>query len=307
MSVIGPEVRDVAHGPSWIITGSRDASLRPSADYAFGPRIDGDLISIIVPDVRARALVERTRIAPRLAISVHEWKTLRTFQLKGDVVDARPADETDQALWDLQLARFAAISQHGSAGAAAIRRRPATVFTVRIDAVFDQNPGPGAGRRIDLASVSSEVRNEQAGAPVAPEPGSLATVPADVRAVLPGITPLTIATCSRSGEPNVTVISQIYPVDETHVALSFQFFNKTVRNVRENPFAQVKCFDHGHLVTYNLDLRFVGQETSGPLFERMEMDLEVVASLSGMTGVFKLRAADVYGVLAVRRNEDEFS
>ena len=37
-----------------------------------------------------------------------------------------------------------------------------------------------------------------------------------------------ITTCSADGEPNTTVISQIWYVDEENVALSHQFFNKTI-------------------------------------------------------------------------------
>jgi hypothetical protein len=34
----------------------------------------------------------------------------------------------------------------------------------------------------------------------------------------------------------------------------------------------------------------------------MDMELEAIASLTGMSGVFKLRAADVYRVLSVRKS-----
>ena len=44
---------------------------------------------------------------------------------------------------------------------------------------------------------------------------------------LQGMFPSWITTCSADGEPNTTVISQIWYVDEENVALSHQFFNKT--------------------------------------------------------------------------------
>ena len=63
----------------------------------------------------------------------------------------------------------------------------------------------------------------------------MARLPADIRPALDNGIPAVMVTCSAEGTPNVTVISQVYYVDDTHVALSFQFFSKTIRNVRENP------------------------------------------------------------------------
>ena len=48
---------------------------------------------------------------------------------------------------------------------------------------------------------------------------------------LQGMFPSWITTCSADGEPNTTVISQIWYVDDEHVALSHQFFNKTKKNI----------------------------------------------------------------------------
>ena len=58
---------------------------------------------------------------------------------------------------------------------------------------------------------------------------------------LQGMFPSWITTCSAAGEPNTTVISQVWYVDEEHVALSFQFFQQDQKEPRGKP--QCLC-DH---------------------------------------------------------------
>ncbi len=60
-----------------------------------------------------------------------------------------------------------------------------------------------------------------------------------MKTAMQGLFPSLIATCALDGTPNATIISQVYFVDQTHVALSHQFFNKTYKNVRANPYVEV--------------------------------------------------------------------
>ena len=126
-------------------------------------------------------------------------------------------------------------------------------------------------------------------------------LPSEIRPVLENGTPAVMVTCSSDGKPNTTVISQVYYVDETHVALSFQFFSKTIRNVRENPRAYVCVFDIAGEAHWSLQLEFERSETDGPIFDAMDMQIEAIASMTGMSGIFKLRAADIYRVSSVER------
>jgi len=126
-------------------------------------------------------------------------------------------------------------------------------------------------------------------------------LPPEIRPVLESGTPAVMVTCSADGKPNTTVISQVYYVNETHAALSFQFFSKTIRNVRENPRAYVCVIDIRGQAQWVLQLEFQRSETEGPIFDAMDMQIEAIASMTGMSGIFKLRAADVYRVLSVER------
>jgi len=125
----------------------------------------------------------------------------------------------------------------------------------------------------------------------------------DLWPCLQGMVPAVLSTCSRDGTPNITFISQIYYVDGSHIAISHQFFNKTHRNVRENPQACAMVLDPRTLQAYRLQLRFDHSESSGPLFDSMSLQLQAIASHAGMTDVFRLLAADVYAILRLERVE----
>lgn len=110
-----------------------------------------------------------------------------------------------------------------------------------------------------------------------------------------------LATAATDGTPNVSVISDVRYVDERHVALSFQFFNKTHANISANPRASLQLTHPTSGARQHLTLRYLRTETEGPLFEAMKAKLAGIASHVGMTRVFRLRGADVYEVLAVQQ------
>ena len=120
-----------------------------------------------------------------------------------------------------------------------------------------------------------------------------------------GIIPAMLFTCAHDGTPNAAFLSHVDYVDPTHVALSFQFFNKSRRNIGENPKALVHLLDPDTSEGWSLRLRYVRSETSGPIFDRMHLRIEAIASYAGLKGIFKLRAADIYEVQSVARLPEE--
>jgi predicted pyridoxine 5'-phosphate oxidase superfamily flavin-nucleotide-binding protein len=130
---------------------------------------------------------------------------------------------------------------------------------------------------------------------MAGEPG--VTTLSDIAACFEGLIPAEIATASADGVPNVTHLSRVHMLDDERVVLSNQFFSKTTRNLAENPVACVVVIDPTTYDSYRLLLQYERTERRGPLFERLRRDVDAIAALTGMEGVFKLRSADIYRVL----------
>ena len=116
----------------------------------------------------------------------------------------------------------------------------------------------------------------------------------DIRPCFEGAIPAVMATCDADGIPNVAYLSQVDYVDAHHLALSFQFFNTTRRNVLANAQVEIIVAHPWTGALYRIQARYVHTETSGALFERMKARLSGIASHTGMSEVFVLRGADLY-------------
>jgi hypothetical protein len=122
-----------------------------------------------------------------------------------------------------------------------------------------------------------------------------------IRPCLEGVIPGVVATCSADGIPNVAYLSQVEYVDPAHLALSFQFFNKTRHNVLANAHVELLVIDPRTGALYRIRARYLRTETEGALFERMKAKLAGIASHTGMSGVFRLLGSDVYEVQGIEQ------
>ena len=117
---------------------------------------------------------------------------------------------------------------------------------------------------------------------------------------MPWALPSALATVDEAGVPNISYISQVFYVDENHVALSNQFFNKSMRNISGNGIATVNIIKPDNLKSWYLELKYIESRTDGELFDNMIMQLEAIASMMGMEDVFKLKASEVFEILNVK-------
>jgi adenylate cyclase len=106
-----------------------------------------------------------------------------------------------------------------------------------------------------------------------------------LRRCFEGAVPSAIATCAPDGTPNVAYLSQVHYVDQEHVALTYQFFNTTRRNILANPLAVVQVVDPDTATHYRLRLEYLRTETAGPLFENMKAKLAGIASACRTAGL----------------------
>ncbi len=133
------------------------------------------------------------------------------------------------------------------------------------------------------------------------------TITRQMQSAMQGVVPSTLATCSADGTPNVTYISQVFYVDDGHVALSWQFMNKTWRNLQENPRATVVITCPATFSMWKLRLRFREKQTEGPVFDQMDMQMMAIASMYHPGASMTIKAALVCEVLHVQVLHDGYN
>ena len=145
-----------------ILVGTRDARLQPEAMRAVGAWVEpgGGELRVYVPastSARTREnLADNGRIAVCFSAVDH-----RTFQFKGTILEVREARAEERA----PLERWrAAVAQHwGAVGLPTkLTHRlvvwPAYALRVRVESMYQQTPGPGAGTPLGVPRRGKRAR-----------------------------------------------------------------------------------------------------------------------------------------------------
>lgn len=123
---------------------------------------------------------------------------------------------------------------------------------------------------------------------------------ASIRDCFEGVIPSIIATLDAAGQPNVSYLSQVYLVDDEHVALSNQFFSKTAANVAATGRAHVLVVSGRTGEQFALDVEHRASLVDGPVFEKMSAQLTAISSQHGVGDAMVLRSAELYRVRECR-------
>jgi hypothetical protein len=152
--VIDAELAAHLQGPVSALLATTDATAVPDATRISGlVALDGHRLRVLIASDATTARANATPGA-RVATLVTNIVTYRSIQLKGSVLIASPARTPgDLALVDHHVRSFVEASPIVGIDPAVADRFFAievVPLVLEIDTLFDQTPGPGAGRRIEV-------------------------------------------------------------------------------------------------------------------------------------------------------------
>lgn len=136
-------------GHDAVVVGTRDAALRPACAMALGVAFPGDgRVTVYLSEAAGSETFGNLEANGLVAVVFEEILSHHTVQVKGRVLEIRPAAESERAHVERSIAGF--FRQVEAVGAAPgvvrkMRRWPCRAVTLEVTDVFEQTPGPKAG------------------------------------------------------------------------------------------------------------------------------------------------------------------
>jgi hypothetical protein len=156
---ISDELKTFIEGPVSVLVGTRDSRLVPEITRAWGPRVSEDRqrVSLYVPVATSRKTLDNLEGNGEIAVTFSLPTNYRTFQLKGRHATTGEPDDTELEVVERHRDAFATVNEPLGQS----RRRVEAFWRAEIETsavlvkiffapeqVFDQTPGPGAGRSL---------------------------------------------------------------------------------------------------------------------------------------------------------------
>lgn len=157
MSVpLSPEVVSFLESGLSVLVGTRDARLRPEALRAVGARVEagGAELTVFLPAATSARTLANLHDNGRIAVCFSRPMDHRSLQVKGRLVALSEGDAAERAAIERYVQALAACWQEIGVPPAVPRRLarwPAHAARLRIEEVFVQTPGPGAGAPLQAA------------------------------------------------------------------------------------------------------------------------------------------------------------
>lgn len=153
--MLAAEVARFIEGQVMILVATRDETHRPMIGRGSGARHDRGtgLVHVLVSQSQWPLAVAEARPEGQVSTTFVQADNYRAFQIKGVIAEVRPADAA-AADWGRdyvreQLALMARLGVTRLQLSSTLSDRDLVEIVFRPTDVFDQTPGPGAGRRLE--------------------------------------------------------------------------------------------------------------------------------------------------------------
>jgi hypothetical protein len=152
--MISPELASYLQSGLSIHVATRTASLAPHGARVWAVQVEDDSVHVIalVHESEAAALLDDLKSNGRMALGFSRVSDHRACQLKGAFAGSRAGAERDRSWLENQVGAFQ--RELASVGVppallAGSRTWPCVALRMRVQELFNQTPGPGAGERLE--------------------------------------------------------------------------------------------------------------------------------------------------------------
>lgn len=134
-----------------LLIASRDAGMRPVGARGFGVEVDAasGAVTVFLPAAGAAVTLSNLRDNGQIALTFSRAADHRSLQVKGSVFSITESDGRQRKLQDRYFGLFCEgliFIGHRQNVLGRVRYYPSYALSFRIESMFDQTPGPGAGR-----------------------------------------------------------------------------------------------------------------------------------------------------------------
>jgi hypothetical protein len=140
-----------------LLIGTRDAALRPASARGFGVAVEATscTATVFLPVAGSAITLSNLRDNRQIALTFSRGFDHRSLQVKGRLIELSGTNEAQRLLQDRYFTRFSEgliFIGHQEKLLRRIRYFPSYALRFQLESMFDQTPGPGAGR---IAAVTT--------------------------------------------------------------------------------------------------------------------------------------------------------
>jgi hypothetical protein len=155
--MIPNDIVEFLHGPQILALGTRSAKLRPAGARPVGVIADAatDRISFFLPDVQREPHVTNIADNGLVALIASNARSHQNYQFKGKAVEVRSSTPGDAAIRDVYRDKLIAYMRQyfiplPDSFIGDYIADPSTTIVFKVEKIFNQMPGPNAGRPVDF-------------------------------------------------------------------------------------------------------------------------------------------------------------